>query len=358
MRLFRRFALAGLLLAGSQQLLFGQEKKPEEPKDVSYYRNIRPILQQHCQGCHQPAKAQGGFVMTGHAELLKPGDKGEPGIVPGKPDKSMIVTQVTPHDGKKAAMPKGKDPLTDYEINLIKKWITQGAKDDTPASAHQITIDMDHPPVYQLPPVINAVAFSPDGQLLAVTGYHEVLLHKSDGSGIVARLVGLSERTQSLAFSPDGKWLAVTGGDPARFGEVQIWDVAKRKLSLSLCVTYDTIYGASWSPDGTKVAFGCADNTLRAIDAKTGQQVLFQGAHGDWVLDTAFSGDGNYLISVSRDMSMKMTHVETQRFIDNITSITPGALKGGLQTVTIRPRLDPKRMSKVPPDWLLPKPPD
>src|SRR5439155_728122 len=146
------------------------------------------------------------------------------------------------------------------------------------------------------------------------------------------------------------KWLAVTGGDPARFGEVQIWDVAKRKLSLSLCVTYDTIYGASWSPDGTKVAFGCADNTLRAIDAKTGQQVLFQGAHGDWVLDTTFSGDGNYLISVSRDMSMKLTHVETQRFIDNITSITPGALKGGLQTVTLRPRQDPKRMSKVPPD--------
>src|SRR5262249_30098994 len=157
MRLFSRLVVVVGLLVSCSRAAAAPEKKPEEPQNVSYYRNIRPIFQQHCQGCHQPAKPQGGFVMTSHAELLKAGDKREPGIVPGKPDKSMIVTQVTPHDGKKPAMPKGKESLTDYEINLIKKWITQGAKDDTPASAHQITVDMELPPVYELPPVINAV---------------------------------------------------------------------------------------------------------------------------------------------------------------------------------------------------------
>ena len=90
----------------------------------------------------------------------------------------------------------------------------------------------------------------------------------------------------------------------------------------------------------TKVAFGCADNTLRAIEAKTGKQVLFQGAHNDWVLDTVFSTDGSHLVSVSRDMSLKLTEVATQRFVDNITSITPGALKGGLQTVARHPQKD------------------
>ena len=107
-------------------------------------------------------------------------------------------------------------------------------------------------------------------------------------------------------------------------GEVQVWDVAKRKLALSVAVTYDTVYGASWSPDGTKIAFGCADNTVRAIDAKTGEQVLFMGSHSDWVLDTVFSVDGTHLISVGRDMTAKLTEVATQRFVDNITSITPG----------------------------------
>jgi WD40 repeat protein len=48
-------------------------------------------------------------------------------------------------------------------------------------------------------------------------------------------------------------------------------------------------------------------------------------------------------------MSMKLTEVATQRFIDNITSITPGALKGGLMAVARRP-LQEKKMVKSPPD--------
>jgi len=182
-----------------------------------------------------------------------------------------------------------------------------------------------------------------------VSGYHEVLLHKVDGSGLVARLVGLSERIQSVAFSPDGKWLAVAGGDPCRFGELQVWNVKNKRLKFSFPVTYDTIYGVSWSPDGSKIAFGCADKTLRAVDVASGKQILYQGAHTDWVLNTVFSSEGEYVASVSRDMSMKLTEVATQRFIDNITSITPGALKGGLMAVARRPLAD-KKMVKSPPD--------
>ena len=109
---------------------------------------------------------------------------------------------------------------------------------------------------------------------------------------------------------------------------------------LSVPVTYDTVYGTSWSPDGSKIAFGCADNTVRAVDAKTGDQVLFMGSHSDWVLDTVFSADGSHLISVGRDMAVKLTEVATQRFVDNITSITPGALKGGLSAVARHPKRD------------------
>ena len=125
----------------------------------------------------------------------------------------------------------------------------------------------------------------------------------------------------------------MAGGSPARMGEIQIWDVEKRALLLSVTSTFDTLYGVSWSHDGTKLAFGCGDNTVRAIDAATGAQVLYQGAHNDWVLDTVFSTDSSHLVSVSRDRSMKLVEVATQRFVDNITSITPGALKGGLDAV-------------------------
>jgi len=58
------------------------------------------------------------------------------------------------------------------------------------------------------------------------------------------------------------------------------------------------------------------------------------------VLDTTFSTDNSHVISVGRDGSMKLTEVATQRFVDNITSITPGALKGGLMTVDRHPKKD------------------
>ena len=80
---------------------------------------------------------------------------------------------------------------------------------------------------------------------------------------------------------------------PAAWAKCRSGTSPTRKLKLSLPVTYDTVYGVSWSPDGTKIAFGCADNTVRAIDAATGKQVLYQGAHSDWVLDTVFSKDAH-----------------------------------------------------------------
>ena len=125
-------------------------------------------------------------------------------------------------------------------------------------------------------------------------------------------------------------------------GEIQIWTVEKRQLALSVPIGYDTLYGVNWSPDGKLVSSVCPDsNSVRAIvTAETGKEVLQQSSHSDWVLDTVFTHKGDQLVSVGRDMSAKLTEVATQRFIDNISSITPGALRGGLQTVARHPERD------------------
>jgi WD40 repeat protein/mono/diheme cytochrome c family protein len=305
---------------------------------ISYYKQIRPIFQANCQGCHQPAKAKGEYVMTDFTKMLGAGDSGKKAIVPGKPEASFLIAQITPVAGK-VEMPRENPPLSEPEITLVRKWVAEGAVDDTPKNAIQ-HIDAKHPPVYVRPPNVTSLEYSPDGKLLATTGFHEVLLHKADGSAIVGRLVGLSERIETIRFSPDGKYLAVAGGLPARMGEIQIWEVEKRKLTLSVPVTYDTVYGVSWSPDGKLLAFGCSDNTVRAIEVATGKQVLQQGSHNDWVLDTVFSTNGTYIISAGRDMSAKLTEVATQRFVDNLTSITPGALRGGMHSIARHPTKD------------------
>ena len=234
-----------------------EETEDSAVRPVSYWNEIRPLMQASCQGCHQPAKAKGDYILTDVKRLIAGGESGEAVVLPGKPGESFLLEQITPDENGKAEMPPRDKALHETEIALIKRWIEEGAVDDTPENAFQ-KYDMENPPLYLEAPIVTSMDYSPDGSLLAVAGFHEVLLHKSDGSGLVARLVGLSERIESVSFSPDGTMLAVTGGLPGRMGEVQVWDVSKKALKISVPVTYDTLYGAAWSPDNKLVSFGCS----------------------------------------------------------------------------------------------------
>ena len=128
--MFARFALCCVPLA-----LLVPPARADDPPAISYYKDVRPIFQQNCNGCHQPAKPQGGYVMTEHADLFKAGERSKAGVVAGKPEASYLVAQITAHENGKAEMPKGRDPLNPIQVKLIADWIKQGAKDDTPASA-------------------------------------------------------------------------------------------------------------------------------------------------------------------------------------------------------------------------------
>jgi mono/diheme cytochrome c family protein len=183
----RRCALAAVLLLLAQPSFAagGAAEAPaaESAGEVSYHRDVLPILQANCHGCHQPAKASGALEMTSFKNLLYDGESGTPAVVPGKPDESYLIEQITPSDGE-AAMPQGKKPLEEGQIAIIRRWIEQGARDDTPPETSP-PIDAAHPPVYSGPPVIPSIDWSPDGTLLAVAGFHEVLLHKADGNSVV-----------------------------------------------------------------------------------------------------------------------------------------------------------------------------
>lgn len=312
----------------------GQETPPAEKK-VSYYRSVRPILQRRCSGCHFDGKREGGLSVVAIPELLKGGEAGA-AIVAGNPDASVLIQYVT---GEKPQMPLNSEPLSADHVNTLRTWISQGAEDDTPADVGR-TFSAENPPLYQTPPVVTSLDYSSDGKQLAVSGYHEVLIHTLDGSAPLRRLVGRSQRIESVTFSPDGKILAAAGGTPSLFGELQLWNVADGKLLHSIILSHDTMFGTSFNADGTLVAFGGADNRLRVAKVETGEIVMKMDAHADWVHGTTFSLQNDHVISVSRDRSMKLSIVANGQFVDNITSITPGALKGGLLDVQRHPTLE------------------
>lgn len=297
---------------------------------VSFDKQIRPILAKYCQGCHQPNGAQAGLNLTTYKSFKEGGRKG-PAFVAGNPEGSVVMAYLT---GKSTPqMPFGGTPLSAEQIATIRQWISEGARDDTPAGATAIASVRQPPAVYHDAPVITALAWSPDGKLLAVSGYREILLH--DANGLVARLAGLSERIHGVAFSPDGTKLVAVGGNPARFGELQIWDVASRKQLHSAVLTNDTLFGLSFSPDGAKVAFGGADKSVRMFDVASGREIRRMDHHEDWVFGTIFGIDGKRLVSVSRDRAAKLTDANTGAFLENVN-----LLKEPLMAVARHPKKD------------------
>src|SRR6516164_1976504 len=66
---------------------------PPKAEPVSFHRHLRPILQQKCQGCHQPAKKRAGLLLLSYEDAAKGGDNG-PLWVAGKPEQSLLINSL------------------------------------------------------------------------------------------------------------------------------------------------------------------------------------------------------------------------------------------------------------------------
>ncbi|MEM7698579.1 MAG: c-type cytochrome domain-containing protein [Verrucomicrobiota bacterium] len=114
-----RLSLQIAALAGLSSLLLNASA-------VDYEQDIEPILQDFCIDCHGPDTEKSGFRVDLRAVMLKGGDSGMPGIVPGDPEGSFLIEVVKGIDPEMAMPPKG-GPLLEEEIAALEQWITEGA---------------------------------------------------------------------------------------------------------------------------------------------------------------------------------------------------------------------------------------
>jgi WD40 repeat protein/DNA-binding SARP family transcriptional activator len=168
---------------------------------------------------------------------------------------------------------------------------------------------------------VSAVAFSPDGKLLATAGRDTTakIWDAATGAELVT-LRGHSQSIDDIAFSPDGKILATASGDKT----VKLWDVESWKELRTLDAS-DNIWIVSFSADGKLLAAG-GEQTASVWDVDTGQLLLtFEGQTGP----VAFGPVGNQLATVSNDDTTKIWNVETGEeilsldYVANILAFSP-----------------------------------
>jgi len=120
----RRLILVGVAVLVVSTVLYSLAKTD---KEIDYSLDVKPILNKKCITCHGGVKKQGGFSLLFKDEALGPTKSGKPAIIPGDPDHSEMIRRITCTDPEER-MPYKKDPLSDEEISILKKWIKQGAK--------------------------------------------------------------------------------------------------------------------------------------------------------------------------------------------------------------------------------------
>jgi WD40 repeat protein len=191
-------------------------------------------------------------------------------------------------------------------------------------------------------PQVGAVAFSPNGTLVAAGGYKTVTLFDATTGKMLTRVGGHSGAVTSVAFSPDGKRLAAAGGLPGRSGEVRLWDISSLnskyllplKTPTVLAGPSDVVYSVAFSPDGKRLAAASYDHdvTVWTLPPATGKpsskskipnpKSRILRDHTDAVYAVAFNNTGRLLASAAGDRTVKVWDVATGKRLFTLSEST------------------------------------
>ncbi|MCP4513369.1 MAG: DUF1549 domain-containing protein, partial [Fuerstiella sp.] len=94
--------------------------------EVDFNRDIASILEERCWSCHGEDEQESGLRLDLRVKALRGGDSGLAAVVPGRPDKSYLI-DVVRHLDADVKMPPDEDKMPPVEIELLTRWIQQGA---------------------------------------------------------------------------------------------------------------------------------------------------------------------------------------------------------------------------------------
>ncbi len=152
---------------------------------------------------------------------------------------------------------------------------------------------------------VNSLAFTSGGDRIITAGEDGLLGFWDSSTGCPSASpieCGLRRKNgvHQIALSPAGRHVIVA----AKGGLVGMWDLDRREARFTR-----EDYAAravAFHPEGALVAVGCLDNTIRLLDATSGEEVACLLGHEGYVQSVAFSPDGRFSISGSADQTVRL----------------------------------------------------
>lgn len=315
-------------LLSSTCLVFLIASATHAEDSMDYQRDVFPILQRYCVGCHTVDEAEGGLVMESHAALMRGGDSG-PAVTAGVPNSSRLLL-MTRGEIEPRMPPDGEQRPSEQEIETLTAWVEQGAVG--PSGKMPIKQPLRTPQIESNPDVmmpITALALSPVNSWRAVARYGVVEVI-DDQQRIVAKLQRELNKVNSLQFSRDGKRILVASGLTGAYGNAAIFSTDTGEMLAEFVGHRDVLYDAVFSPDEAKIATAGYDREILLWDVASGEPIRSYSGHNGAVFDLAFSPDGQILASACADETVKVWDVNSGRRLDTL-----GQSEGEVFAVTI-----------------------
>ncbi len=318
----RSILVASLALINLNAFGEGLEvKEVKRDKPVDFQDEILPVLRNNCLACHNRTRSKGDVIIETPADIRK-GNEDGPFVEPGKAIESFLFQSAAHLE--EAEMPPSKNKVgaknfTPEELGLFKLWIDQGAKGELrpPDPVAWQAYARTTPPIY-------AAAAGPHGRFVAAGRGNRIHLYDLASGKQVANLAdpslakhgfyGKNDAAQldvvnALAFSPDGN-LLVSGG----YRVIKFWRRAKpaKKKQIDVKVAGGV---RAVSLDRRWLAVAEENNQTGLWDLSQGKRVRGLEKPHPPVKGLAFSADSQRLVTGSLDGSVRLWNVADGKLV-------------------------------------------
>lgn len=283
---------------------------------ISYRREIAPVLQTYCLGCHNRIDAEKELSLQSADDILRGSTDGK--ILNSEAPNDSRLWKVLVSRGDDHMPPADQPQLPPDSLKAIQRWITEGAVFDSRAAVMADLPDVKVSASSVRDPVLS-LAISHDNARLAIGRFKAVDIVSADAHAQISRIVVDDGKINDVQFSSNGQRALLATGVAGLSGRGVIIDLTQGEIIREFAGHNDAAYAAVWSPDEQLIATAGYDRRILLHHAESGELIREMNGHNGAIFDLQFSPDGTLLASASGDGTIKVWLVASGERLDTLS---------------------------------------